>query len=64
MKEFLIIVGLIFLLIGVIAIYDARPLSRYKIFKGEQNKIAKGIKIVGFALTMVGLILLYNFLNI
>ena len=61
MNEFLTIVGLILSMIGVIGIYDARPLSRNERFKGEQNVIAKRIKIAGFILLVIGAILIYSF---
>lgn len=65
MNEFLTIIGLILLMSGVFAIYDARPLSKEKIFKGEQqNEIARAIKIIGFAIALVGATLIYSFFNI
>ena len=59
MKEFLIIVGLIFLLIGVIAIYDARPLTKKMFGFGDQNDATLGLKIFGFLFSIIGMILVY-----
>ena len=48
------IVGIVFLMIGVIMIYDARPITK-KIFSfADQNEGVKGMKIVGFILSVIG----------
>lgn len=48
------IIGTIILAVGVMLIYDARPLTK-KIFSfGDQNEGAKGMKIVGFVMSIIG----------
>ena len=48
------IIGIILLMIGVILIYDARPIAK-KIFSfGDQNEGVKGMKFVGFMLSVIG----------
>ena len=47
-------IGIILLMIGVILIYDARPIAK-KIFSyGDQNSGVKGMKIIGFVLCVIG----------
>ena len=48
------IIGTFLLMIGVILIYDARPIAK-KIFSfGDQNDGVKGMKIIGFVLSVIG----------
>lgn len=48
------IIGTIILMCGVILIYDARPITK-KIFSfGDRNEGVKGLKIVGFVLSVIG----------
>ena len=48
------IIGIVILMIGVILIYDARPITK-KIFSfGDQNEGARGMKVVGFVLSVIG----------
>ena len=48
------IIGAVILMLGVILIYDARPITK-KIFSfGDQNEGVKGMKIVGFVLSVIG----------
>ena len=52
--EIVEIIGTVILMCGVILIYDARPIIK-KIFSfGDQNEGVKGMKIVGFVLTIIG----------
>ena len=52
--EIVKIIGTIILMCGVILIYDARPITK-KIFSfGDQNEGVKGLKIVGFVLSVIG----------
>ena len=47
-------IGIILLMIGVILIYDARPIAK-KIFSfGDQNEGVKGMKLFGFILCIIG----------
>lgn len=61
MNEFFTIIGLIFSVVGIIAIFDARPLSKNKIFKDKQNKTVMILKISGFIIFIIGAILIYSF---
>lgn len=61
MNEFFTIIGLIFSVIGIIAIFDARQLSKNKIFKDKQNKTVMILKISGFIIFIIGAILIYSF---
>ena len=48
------IVGIVILMLGVILVYDARPITK-KIFGfGDQNEGVKGMKIVGFVISVIG----------
>lgn len=52
--EIIDLIGAVILLCGVILIYDARPLAK-KIFSfSDQNSGVKGMKIVGFILSVIG----------
>jgi len=59
MNKILIGIGLAALLIGVILIYDARPITK-KIFSfGDQNEGTAGLKITGFVLAVIGGLLIF-----
>ena len=53
-------IGIVVLMIGVIFIYDARPITK-KIFSfGDRNEAVSGLKITGFILSIIGgLIMLF-----
>lgn len=61
MNEFFTIVGLVFLIIGIIAIFDARLIGKNDIFKEKQNNIIGMLKIAGLIISVIGVILIYNF---
>ena len=48
MDLFLVLIGAILLGIGVILIYDARPITQKYFGFGDQNEAALGMKILGF----------------
>lgn len=48
------IIGTIILMCGVILIYDARPITKKVFSFGDQNDGVKGLKIVGFILSIIG----------
>lgn len=48
------IVGIIILAIGVTLIYDARPIAKKRFSFGDQNEAAKGLKITGFIMSVIG----------
>ena len=53
------IIGLIFVLIGVIMIYDARILMRKWFSFGDQNEASTGLKILGIIICVIGAIIVY-----
>ena len=48
------IIGTIILMCGVILIYDARPITKKVFSFGDQNDGVKGLKIIGFILSVIG----------
>ena len=52
------ILEILFILIGVIFIYDARLLSMRWFGFGDQNEATAGLKILGFIFSMIGAIML------
>ena len=48
------IIGAVILMLGVILIYDARPITKNLFSFGDQNEGVKGMKIVGFVLSIIG----------
>ena len=53
------IIGLIFVLLGVILIYDARIITKKFFGFGDQNEGSLGLKMVGFLMTLIGTIILF-----
>lgn len=53
-----IISGLVILL-GVIMVYDARSMTKKFFGFGDQNEATMGMKILGFALTIIGGLIFY-----
>jgi hypothetical protein len=53
------IVGFLFLIAGVIMVYDARILTRNWFGFGDQNEASLGFKILGFILCIIGGIVVY-----
>ncbi len=56
---FLKILGAILGVIGVILIYDARPITRRMFGFGDQNEASMGLKIIGFIISIIGAFILY-----
>ena len=55
MEIALVLIGLIFVVVGVISIYDARKLTK-KLFSFQDiNEGTKSLKIFGFVITILGL---------
>ena len=54
------IISQIVILIGIILAYDARILTEKWFGMGDQNEGAAGMKILGFILSTIGGIILYN----
>ncbi len=57
--KFLVIIGILIALIGVILIYDARILTKKLFGFGDQNEASMGLKILGFILAIVGGLVIY-----
>lgn len=53
------IIALLFILIGVTFVFDARILSDRWFGFGDQNEATSGLKILGFLFSMIGAIILY-----
>lgn len=59
MKIFLLIIGTIALVSGVIFIYDARPIVKKYFSFGDKNEATLGLKMFGFIFVIIGSLLLY-----
>ena len=59
MQRFLFLIGAILAVLGVILIYDARPITRRIFGFGDQNEASMGLKIFGFLISIGGAILVY-----
>ena len=62
MSLFLDIVGAIFVLIGIVLVYDARPITKKFFSFGDQNEGALGLKMIGFIFTVIGGVVLLFYL--
>lgn len=56
------ILGAILVLVGIILIYDARPITKKYFGFGDQNEGALGMKMLGFIFTLIGGIILLFYL--
>lgn len=57
--KILFIIGLLLAMLGVILIYDARPITKKVFGFGDQNDATLGLKLVGFLISIIGAILVY-----
>lgn len=57
--KLLFILGLVITLIGVIMVYDARIITKKLFGFGDQNEAALGLKILGFFLSIIGVLLIF-----
>lgn len=62
MDLFLVLVGAILTAIGIILVYDARPISKKFFGFGDQNEATLGLKMFGFIFTVIGGMLLLFYL--
>lgn len=46
-------------MLGVILIYDARPITKKAFGFGDQNDATMGLKLIGFLISIIGAILIY-----
>lgn len=56
---FLKILGAILAVLGIILVYDARPITRRTFSFGDQNEASMGMKIIGFVFAIAGGLLIY-----
>lgn len=57
--KFLFGLGVVIATCGVILIYDARPITKKMFSFGDQNDGALGLKLTGFLITIIGMVLVY-----
>lgn len=62
MEVTLTLLGLIFALIGVVLIYDARKITKSRFSVQDINEGTKYLKILGFILTLLGLGIMFYYL--
>ena len=53
------VLGMMFLMCGVIMVYDARILTVKWFGFGDQNEASLGFKILGFLFCIIGAIIIY-----
>jgi hypothetical protein len=59
MERFLLALGVIFAVIGVKMIYDARPIVKEYFSFGDENEATLGMKLLGFITIILGGVLIY-----
>lgn len=52
-------IALVMCLVGVVMIYDARIITKKLFGFGDQNQAAWGLKILGFIIAIIGLLIIY-----
>ena len=55
------LIGAIIVMLGVILVYDARPITKKLFGFGDQNEASLGLKIVGFIISNLGALIVYLF---
>lgn len=55
----LTLLGLIFAMVGVIMIYDARLLTKKLFSFGDQNEASLGFKLLGFIIAIIGGLIIF-----
>ena len=55
----LLIIGLLIAIIGVIMTFDARLLTQKFFGFGDQNEATAGFKILGFAVAIIGALIVF-----
>ncbi len=58
-KVFLLIIGLIIAMCGVIMIFDGRLLTQKFFGFGDQNEATAGFKILGFFIAIIGGLMIF-----
>ena len=59
MENILNFISLIFILLGVIMIYDARIITKKLFGFGDQNQATWGLKILGYIICIIGALIIY-----
>lgn len=57
--KILLMLGIILSMCGVILLYDARPITKKLFGFGDQNDATLGLKLVGFFISIIGMVLVY-----
>ena len=55
------LIGAIIVMLGVILLYDARPITKNFFSFGDQNEASLGLKIIGFIVSNIGALIVYIF---
>ena len=55
------LIGAIIVMLGVILIYDARPITKNLFSFGDQNEGSLGLKMVGMVVSLIGALIVYFF---
>ena len=53
------LLGLVFAMVGVIMVYDARLLTKKLFSFGDQNEASWGFKILGFIIAIIGGLIIF-----
>ena len=53
------LIGVLFVIAGIICIYDARIITKRFFGFGDQNEASSGLKILGFIIAFIGGIIIY-----
>ena len=59
LKMVLFVIGILMALLVVIMVYDARILTKKFFSFGDQNEATSGFKILGFLLSIVGVLIIF-----
>ncbi len=51
--------GTIITLLGTVMVFDARTLTKKLFSFGDQNEATSGLKIIGFAIAIIGALIIY-----
>lgn len=57
----LLILGALVVMGGVVLVYDARSLTSRVFGFGDQNEATLGMKMIGFAISIIGALIVYFF---
>ena len=63
MRNFLLFIGIIMVVFGIKFVYDARPIVKKYFGFGDKNVAVGVLKILGFILAVIGVLLLVKYLN-